>query len=289
MSQFTRDFRHLIGRRHALGLIGTTATGLALAGCSQADSGPGGGGPGGPPPGGGRGMQGYPDVVGTAADGSTCVAFPGETEGPYPADGRGRRAVANVLEQDTLNRSDIRSSFGGMTGTAQGVPLSLELQLVDVDHGCRPLAGHALYIWQCDAAGEYSLYTLEDQNYLRGLQVADSGGVVRFRSIFPACYTGRFPHIHFELFENLASATGGSNALLTSQLALPETADNAVYRDTSAYPGSAGNLSRVSLSNDNVFGDNTDAQVRAQTLAMRGSPAAGYSASAIIGYTATYA
>lgn len=290
MSQLEKDFRAIIGRRHALGLIGGTATGLMLAGCGQAGDASGGNGmgsrPPGPPPGGMPGMESYPDVIGTAADGSTCVAFPGETEGPYPADGRGRQQVANVLGEQTLNRSDIRGSFGGMTGTAQGVPLTLELKLVDVDNGCVPLAGHALYIWHCDAEGNYSLYSLPDQNFLRGIQVADEQGIVRFTTVFPGCYMGRFPHIHLELFKSLSVAKAGSNALLTSQLALPNVADSAVYADQSAYPGSAANLSRVSLTSDNVFGDNTPQQVAAQTLRMTGSPATGYKAAATIGYTA---
>ena len=48
---------------------------------------------------------------------------------------------------------------------------------------------------------------VEDQNYLRGVQVADADGVVTFTSIFPACYAGRWPHIHFEVYPDQAGIT----------------------------------------------------------------------------------
>ncbi len=39
----------------------------------------------------------------------------------------------------------------------------------------------------------------------------------------------------------------------------------------------------ISLSSDNVFGDNTAAQIAQQTPTLTGSPTAGYTGSAIIG------
>lgn len=275
MTQLQTDFETTIGRRRALGLIGGTAGGLLLAGCSRQEAA-------------GKGSSATlpGDFSGTMPDGSQCVAFPPENEGPFPADGRGWRSVANVLEDSELQRRDIRSSFDGLTGVAQGVPLEVELQLVDVDKGCAPMAGAAIYVWHCDAEGEYSLYTIKDQNYLRGLQVADARGMVRFTTVYPGCYRGRFPHIHFELFESLATARRGSNAILTSQLALPDESDAAVYADHAAYPGSAANFRRISLASDGIFRDNSPAEVAAQTMRMNGSPSAGYTAAATIGYSA---
>lgn len=241
------------------------------------------------PPGGGRPIsKTYANVTATGADGVEYVAFPAETEGPYPADGRGRQNVTNILGNDALERSDIRSSFGEFAGTAKGVPLDLRLRLVDIDNGAAPLAGHAIYVWHCDAKGEYSLYSLPEQNYLRGLQVADADGRVAFKTVLPACYMGRFPHIHFELFTDASAATGGNAAILTSQLAVPQEQDIAVYSTVPLYEGSTENLNRVTLENDNVFGDNTAKQVKAQTLILSGSPETGYIADAVIGYTSQY-
>ena len=62
---------------------------------------------------------------------------------------------------------------------------------------------------------------VEDENYLRGVQEADADGVVTFTSIFPACYQGRWPHIHFEVYPSLDLAIDAGNRIATSQVALP--------------------------------------------------------------------
>ena len=92
------------------------------------------------------------------------------------------------------------------------------------------------------------------ENYLRGVQQTDSSGKVAFTSIFPACYSGRWPHIHFEFYPSLSLATSSANKIATSQLALPKTVCDDVYA-TSGYSGSASNLAQVSLATDNVFSD----------------------------------
>lgn len=281
MSQFATDRRLLLARRQSLAWLGAGAGAFLLTGCGRSGMGS--------PPGEMGPNRSYADFTTIGPDGREYVAFPGETEGPYPADGRGRQTVANVLGGAALQRADIRSSFGEMRGTALGVPLRLELQVVDIDNKAASLAGHALYVWHCNAAGEYSLYSVKDQNYLRGLQVTDGQGRVAFQTIVPACYDGRWPHIHFELFRDARSATGGRDAILTSQLAVPEAVDKAVYAAAPVYAGSADNLAKVSLKKDNVFGDNTAKQIAAQTLAMTGDPRSGYRAQATIGYTKTYA
>src|SRR5690242_18618394 len=127
---------------------------------------------------------------------AACSASPTETRGPFPADGSNTRGrPVNVLAMDGVVRSDIRGSFAGMGGRADGVPLALELTLARAA-SCTPVPGHAIYLWQNDAAGAYSLYDLANANYLRGLQPADAQGRVRFTAIVPGCYGGRYPHCH---------------------------------------------------------------------------------------------
>ena len=89
------------------------------------------------------------------------------------------------------------------------MPLTVNLQILDNANGCTPLAGAAVYMWHCDIDGRYSLYSqaATDENYLRGVQEADSDGRVTFTSIFPAAYSGRWPHIHFEVYPSLTEAT----------------------------------------------------------------------------------
>lgn len=218
----------------------------------------------------------------TSAPAADCVvAAPGETAGPYPGDGSNG---PNVLIESGVHRSDITSSFGGMTGTAEGVAMHLTMTLQDLTNNCAAGSGMAVYVWHCDREGLYSLYSdgVTEQNYLRGVQTADESGRVEFTSIFPACYSGRWPHIHFEVYDTLAAAVAGKNARLTSQIALPAEASDAVYAHDPGYSASIPNLSRVSLESDNVFSDGWDAQLPVVT----GSPETGYEVEITIGVAA---
>ena len=51
----------------------------------------------------------------------------------------------------------------------------------------RPFAGVAVYVWHCDRAGLYSMYSeeIENENYLRGVQVADADGKVTLHQHLP--------------------------------------------------------------------------------------------------------
>ncbi len=222
-------------------------------------------------------------VAGPAQAATTCTSLtviPTETNGPYPADGTNG---VNVLTQSGIVRSDIRSSFGSYgTTTATGTPTTLTLTLLSTVDGCTPLAGYAVYVWHCDASGRYSLYSsgVTSQNYLRGVQVSDSEGKVTFTTIFPACYSGRWPHIHFEVYENTAAATSGKNALKISQVAMPAATCNTVYAQSSLYPSSASNLTQVTLATDNVFGD--DGGVH-ELASVSGSVSAGLAVSLDVG------
>jgi protocatechuate 3,4-dioxygenase beta subunit len=189
-------------------------------------------------------------------DASAGVEIPDETAGPYPADGSNG---PNVLGEDGIVRSDLTTSIGSLSGTAEGVPTNIQLDIVDASTG-DAMPGAAVYLWHCTAAGEYSMYEITDQNYLRGVQVADDAGRVAFTTIFPGCYAGRWPHCHFEVYDSLDLATAGNQATKTSQLALPQADCEAVYTDT-RYGNSAVNLSLLSLATDNVFRDGWDDQL----------------------------
>ncbi|HEY0650859.1 intradiol ring-cleavage dioxygenase [Phenylobacterium sp.] len=224
-------------------------------------------------------------TTGTGTTGSTsCGTTPTETNGPYPADGSNMAngAPSNVLTTSGVVRSDIRGSFAGLSGTAAGVPVGLTVNLVNVNSACAALADYAIYLWHADANGQYSVYDLAQQNYLRGAQATNASGQATFTTIFPGCYAGRYPHIHFEVYRSLATATSYVNRVLVSQFALPAEACNAVYA-TSGYPSGAQRFAQTSTSGDNVFGDNTSAQIAAMTPALSGTPTAGYTGSVTVG------
>jgi protocatechuate 3,4-dioxygenase beta subunit len=208
-----------------------------------------------------------------------------ETNGPYPADGTNSAPglSSNALTASGIIRSDIRASFiGASAAVAPGIPVELTATLVDANNRCAALAGYAVYIWHCDASGAYSLYNLPNESYLRGVQISDANGQVRFTTIFPGCYAGRYPHIHFEVFSSAANATGGRYARLISQFALPASACALAYA-TSAYAGSVSNYRGTSLATDGIFADNSAAQMAVMTLAMTGDAASGFAAATTIG------
>ena len=157
-----------------------------------------------------------------------------------------------------------------MSGTAAGVPLNIVLTIVSAST-CSPLAGAAVYLWHCDREGRYSLYTqgVTNQNYLRGVQEADANGRVTFQSIYPGCYAGRWPHIHFEVYPNLSAATSVRNKTATSQIALPKTANDAVYA-TAGYEQSVRNAAQVTLTSDMVFSDGSSLELATITGTIAG-------------------
>ncbi|MFQ1004216.1 intradiol ring-cleavage dioxygenase [Modestobacter sp. SSW1-42] len=244
------DLDTLLSRRRMLGFLGLGAVTVGLAACGA-------------------------DPTGTSASspaaGTATGEIPDETAGPYPGDGSNG---VDVLTRSGIVRSDIRSSFGDAGGTAEGVPMTLELTITDLAGGGVPFEGVAVYVWHCTREGGYSLYSdgITGENYLRGVQVADAEGKVRFTSIYPACYSGRWPHVHFEVYPDEASITDAANAIATSQVALPADVSTAVFA-TSGYEASVSNLAQVSLAEDNVFGDDDGAS---QLATVTGSVSSGY-------------
>jgi protocatechuate 3,4-dioxygenase beta subunit len=189
--------------------------------------------------------------TGTDATPDQCERIPGETGGPFPGNGTNG---ANALALAGIVRSDIRTSVGPASATAPGIDLALTMKLTDT--ACMPLVGYAVYVWQADRDAEYSMYTgpATTENYLRGVQITDATGSVTFQTIFPACYPGRWPHVHFEVYASMAAATSGANRLAVSQLAFPEPICNEVYA-TTGYESSVTSLAGVTLASDGVFRD----------------------------------
>ncbi|WP_426337818.1 intradiol ring-cleavage dioxygenase [Pseudoduganella sp. S-14] len=226
--------------------------------------------------------------TGTGSTGATtgsCSVIPEETGGPYPGDGTNSNAsgIVNVLTQTGVVRSDIRSSFNGASGTAGGIPLTIKLKIVNANNGCGAAGEFAVYLWHCGREGRYSLYSsgVTDQNYLRGVQGADANGDLSFTTIFPGCYDGRMPHVHFEVYRSLAQSTSASNRIKTSQFTFPMATLNEVYA-TSGYSSSASNLSRINYATDNIFSDGYSLQL----VTISGNVADGYIATLTVAVAA---
>ncbi len=207
----------------------------------------------------------------SSEDGGECVEIPDETGGPYPD-------VDGMISNTTYQRVDITE---GLTGT----PLSLSMQVLEVSNGCAPVVGARVIIWHCDANGVYSEYATsmnsdpaqEDvgsttTTYLRGWQVTDSTGTVKFTTIFPGWYTPRVTHIHVMVY-NPSDLT---KPVKTTQFTFADSVITAVYGQATLYPKGQNS---TTVATDMVFGGSDENLVAAIT----GSTSAGFVASIPIG------
>ena len=148
----------------------------------------------------------------------SCVASPEQTEGPYFVD-------------EHLNRSDIRSDPADGS-VREGLPLTLKLVISSVAGGkCAPLAGATVDLWHCDAAGVYSDandpgFNTKGKKFLRGYQVTETDGGVRFTTVYPGWYDGRTVHMHFKV---RGSAGATRTYKFTSQLYFDDAFTDRVY------------------------------------------------------------
>ncbi len=127
-------------------------------------------------------------------------ATPSQTEGPYYPVALPKDSDADLLRNGTLSYT-------------RGQPVWLDGAVTDLQG--KPVAGAQVEIWQCDEAGHYHHPGDGDradkafQGF--GKVVAGSDGRYRFRTIRPAAYSGRTPHIHVKV-------RLGQRELLTTQL-----------------------------------------------------------------------
>ena len=105
----------------------------------------------------------------------SCTPTARDTPGPF-----------TTHDPETLIRKDIRAD-------RKGIPMDMELTILDKNNGCKPMAGVIVDVWHCDKDGLYSEYgdhrlqkaDMRQEHFLRGRQTADSNGKVAFTSIFP--------------------------------------------------------------------------------------------------------
>lgn len=216
MKNDDRRVGRLLSRRAALAIFGASAASLTPRALAQ---------------------TGAADPLFAAPD---CIAQPEQTEGPYFVD-------------KALERSDIR--LDPATGRiSSGAPLALQFVLSSVTPAgaCAVRASAQLDIWHCDASGRYSDVAdrsadTRGQQFLRGYQVSDRDGVVRFTTIYPGWYRGRAVHIHFKV---RVPAEGGRTDEFTSQLYFSDELTDRVH---AAQPYAANRGQRLLNSRDMIF------------------------------------
>ena len=217
----------ILSRREVLAMLSTVGAATLLAACVP--------------------MGGAPDAASGSSDGAAvatvnadlptgCVVRPELTEGP-------------VFVEEDLNRSDIRldPSNGQVS---EGIQFDLTFNITQLDNNaCVPLAGVQVDIWHCDANGVYSDtdqlgFQTVGQKFLRGYQVTDDSGVVKFTTIYPGWYEGRAVHVHFKI-------RTGEGYDFTSQLFFDDTLTDEVF---GAAPYNSRGERSLRNDDDSVFG-----------------------------------
>ena len=147
------------------------------------------------------------------------------------------------------------------------MPLTLRFRVYDLTgDDVEVLAGAAVYAWHCDSDGSYSMYDGDavDENYLRGVQETDADGWVEFTTIFPGCYAGRWPHVHFEVYESLDASDERVQQAAHLPAGVPAGRLRGGLRHA-GYESSVANLAGVSLDSDGIFSDGYSLQLATMT------------------------
>ena len=192
-------------------------------------------------------------------DPNACETTPEEMAGPFPI-----KTPADLVQENII-------------GDRKGIPLLVKFTIQDVNADCVPLEGAQVDLWHCDAKGNYSEYSGQQEgdftgaNFLRGRQLTNSLGEASFISIYPGWYPGRAPHLHVEVLKDDVS-------LLITQVAFPEDVSASVY-ESSDYAGDADtknkrdSLFKGSLDGnmaDSVSGNSTDGYTLVKTIKVAG-------------------
>jgi len=218
-----------LSRREVLGLLGVAAA--VLTGCGPGSSSP-------------RWLTGLFSRKPAVTALPPCIVRPEQTEGPYFVDER-------------INRSDIRSDPSD-NSVKEGLPLQLTLRVHEIrGKDCTPLPGVMVDIWHCDANGVYGdvrdrSFDTRGKKFLRGYQITDADGTVRFLTIYPGWYPGRAVHIHFKIRTKPESRRGYA---FTSQIYFDDALTDQVHAQA---PYAAKGHGRVRNEQDGIFQDGGD-------------------------------
>lgn len=202
---------------------------------------------------------------GVLAQAAACALTPDSGEGPFYFD-------ANRVRVD-------------VTENAVGAPLDMAIRILRAD-ACAPFAGARVDLWQADALGLYSGYRDQsgvggvstrgavDRTFLRGTQLADAEGWVRFKTIYPSWYGGRTPHIHVKVLLE-------AQELTATQIFFPDEINAEVFAQWDPYREHVGKR-RVFNHDDRFLDTNADGRIDGVFCDIERFDRSGLSANAVV-------
>jgi len=226
----------------------------------------------------------------------TCVLTPSLIE----HEGSPQQIEGPYFVAGAPNRSNITSDPSDGT-VQQGIPLQLVIHVYKINNNvnnsginitnlttttsnngvsnnnissCIPFKGAQVDIWHANPQGLYSGVSqigTEGKMYLRGYQITDNNGTVKFNTIYPGWYEGRAIHIHVMVraFDNGggggAESSGVPNETFhwTSQMYLNNSINQQVHTQL---PYSKHGLPPMTNEQDGIYsGPSTDKLVSSNT------------------------
>ena len=233
-----------------------------------------------------------------ASTNKTCVLTPSlieqegtpqQIEGPYfvagapnrsnitsdPSDGTVQQGIPLqlVIHVYKINNNNINNTSNNITKSTTTTTAANDGGNSANISSCVPFKGAQVDIWHANPQGLYSGISqigTEGKMYLRGYQITDNNGTVKFDTIYPGWYEGRAIHIHVMVraFDNSSggsrgvgeaeSSSGGTNETFhwTSQMYLNNSINQQVHTQL---PYSKHGLPPMTNEQDGIYsGPSTD-------------------------------
>jgi len=195
----------------------------------------------------------------------TCVITPSLIE----VEGTPQQIEGPYFVDNMPNRSDLRTDISNHS-LQEGIPLNITINVYGVNDPdgdrkgtCVPLSGAKVDIWEANSQGLYSGVKddgTQGLTFLRGNQITDENGTVKFQTIYPGWYENRAIHIHLKIRDY---EDPGKTFEWTSQLYLP----NSVNEQVHLHPPYS-NHGPVPMTNEQDFiynGPSTDGLIKSNT------------------------
>jgi len=198
---------------------------------------------------------------------------PQQTEGPYfvagapnrfniasdPSDGTVQQGIPLqlVIHVYKINKNVSNASNNVTTSTTTANNGSNNTHI----SSCIPFKNAQVDIWHANPQGLYSGISqigTEGKMYLRGYQITDNNGTVKFNTVYPGWYEGRAIHIHVMVrsFDGGASGVSNETSHWTSQMYLNNSINQQVHTQL---PYSKHGLPPMTNEQDGIYsGPSTD-------------------------------